>query len=296
MRLLIIAPILALFFISTTPARAHFPENQVYKIFQFPDDHIPQMDGDLADWDIVPNDYIYDYTYYAEVHRDSAEQDHADHHVKRVTVGWNDTHNRLYFMAEVYDDVFRFEKPPAHLDSLDTPHSRMTGAFVHGADMWEILVDGDHGGEKIVGFDRANPPNELRHRSAYVQNYHFYTPPLNGTYWHWLWGKSLWTKEERYSSVGWRYDGEQMSSGTITYEVYVTPFDALNQDWAELSVPHDLTEGAVIGLSWSFLDADDTDHTYDAFWAFNQQGRICCDGAYLADFKLMPLEAGLFEK
>ena len=147
-----------------------------------------------------------------------------------------------------------------------------------------------------VGFDRDNPSNELRHRSAYVQNYHFYMPPLNGHYWHWLWGKALWTKEEVYSGVGWHYDGEHMSSGTVTYECYVTPFDALNQDWAELSDPHDLTEDAIIGLSWSFLDADVADDTYDAFWAFNRQGQICCNGAYLADFKLMPIEAELFDK
>jgi hypothetical protein len=287
---------LILFFAITPPLFAHFPENQVYKIFQFPDDHIPAMDGDLSDWDIVPDEYFFDYTYYAEMHRDNSAIDTTDHHVKRVAVGWNDAQNRLYFMSEVYDDVYRFEKPQAHLDSLDTPHSRMTGAFVHGSDIWEILVDGDHGGEKIVGFDRENPPNELRHRSAYVQNYHFYMPPLNGYYWHWLWGKSLWTKEESYSGVGWHYDGKHMSSGTATYECYVTPFDALNQDWAELSDPHDLMEDAVIGLSWSFLDADDKDNDYDAFWSFNRQGQICCDGAFLADFKLMPIEDELFDK
>ena len=59
---------------------------------------------------------------------------------------------------------------------------------------------------------------------------------------------------------------------------------------------YDLMEDAVIGLSWSFLDADDKDNDYDAFWSFNRQGQICCDGAFLADFKLMPIEDELFDK
>ena len=88
-----------------TPLLAHFPENQTYKIFQFPDDHIPEMDGDLSDWEIVPDHYFFDHTYYAEVHRDSAAMDTTDHYIKRVAVAWNDTHNRLYFMAEVYEST-----------------------------------------------------------------------------------------------------------------------------------------------------------------------------------------------
>ena len=41
---------------------------------------------------------------------------------------------------------------------------------------------------------------------------------------------------------------------------------------------------------------DYADDTYDAFWAFNRQGQICCNGAYLADFKLMPIVTELFDK
>ena len=137
-------PILTPFFallVTAAPLLAHFPEGEVYKIFQFPDEKVPAMDGDLGDWDVVPDEYFFDYTYYAEMHRDSSAIDTTDHYVKRVAVGWNDTHNRLYFMAEVYDDVYRFQKPPAHLDSLDTVHSRLTGAIVHGSDMRESLVD-----------------------------------------------------------------------------------------------------------------------------------------------------------
>jgi len=30
---------------------AHAPEGVVYKVYQFTDDRVPQMDGDPADWD-----------------------------------------------------------------------------------------------------------------------------------------------------------------------------------------------------------------------------------------------------
>ena len=34
------------------PASAHFPHDSVFEIFQFPDEHVPTMDGDSADWDV----------------------------------------------------------------------------------------------------------------------------------------------------------------------------------------------------------------------------------------------------
>ena len=279
----------------TLPARAHFPENTTFKAFQFAAGHEPQMDGDDADWSMVPAEYFHNYTLYDEKHRGVADADTNDFHIRRAAVGWSKATNRLYFIAELYDDVWRFHKD--HPDSLDTHHSRMTGAHVHGADIWEIVIDADHAGDKVIGFaDGSEAPHvELRHRSAHTQNYHLYTPPLNNHYWHWLWGKALWTKEQRYSGVGWQGEINNLGSGTIIYECYLTPFDDLHPEGPHLSRLHRLSEGSTIGLSWAFLDADTSATTYDAFWTFSEEGRIYCSGEYLSDFKLMPIEAGLFE-
>ena len=57
MRLLL--PFFALL-LAVLPLYGHYPENTVFKIFQFPDDRVPAMDGDLGDWDIVPQDYFVD--------------------------------------------------------------------------------------------------------------------------------------------------------------------------------------------------------------------------------------------
>ena len=278
------------------PVFAHTPEDTTYKAFQFPAGHEPQMDGNAIDWSLVPAEYFHDFTLYEERHRDGAATDTSDLHIRRAAVGWSKSTNRLYFIAELYDDVWRFHKD--HPDSLDTHHSRMTGAHVHGSDMWEIVIDADHGGDKVIGFaDRDEAPHvELRHRSAYTQNYHLYTPPVNGHYWHWLWGKALWTKEERYSAVGWSGDIAHLGSGTLIYECYLTPFDDLHPAGPHQSRLHRLSEGNIIGLSWAFLDADTSATTYDAFWTFSQDARIYCSGEYLSDFELMPVEEGLFDK
>lgn len=120
-----------------------------------------------------------------------------------MAVGWNERLNRLYFMAEIADNIHLFEKPPDHIDSLDTYNSRRTGAFVQGSDIWEIVIDADHGGERVVNLSE-DEAEEMRLRSAFAQNYHLYIPPLNGFYWHWLWGRATWTDDPTFADVGWR--------------------------------------------------------------------------------------------
>ena len=58
------------------PAVAHFPEGIVFKAFQFPDDQIPAMDGDLTDWDIVPPEYILE-EYYLKSPKQVADSVHC---------------------------------------------------------------------------------------------------------------------------------------------------------------------------------------------------------------------------
>jgi len=296
---LICGAILTMFLI-ISPVFGHSPENKVFPIFQFPDEKVPEMDGGFSDWDAIPPNYIIDYTPHAEVHRDSADHDLNDLRIFRVIVGWNDSSNKLYFFADVYDDVWRFKHP--NTDSLDTQHSRLTGAHVHGSDIWEIVIDADHAGDKVINFSEE-PDAELRYRSAYTQNYHLYIPPLNEHYWHWLWGKSLWTKHEEFSGMAWNGNKvrtpknlwlggniSHLDAGRIKYECYLTPFDDLHPTGIKESITHDLKENAIIGLSWGFIDADTQSDTYDAFWSFNKEGQIYCDGKFLADFRLMPID------
>lgn len=291
--LLVTIVIAVLFICGISTAHAHVSEGVVFAAYQFADDEVPVMDGDLSDWDLVPRHYFIDMHDHEEVHAKLfAAHDTTDLHIRRVAVGWNDTHNRLYFMTEVFDDIVRFEKQ--NTDSLDTWYSRLHGTHVHGADIWEIVIDADHGGELVVNHtEDRNEEVEMRKRSAYTQNYHLYMPPLNGDYWHWLWGRALWTKDPEYSGVGWSFDGDHGSPGVVTYETYLTPFDDLHFAGPDSSVVHDLTAGTIIGMSWAFLDADSTDTTFDAFWSLSKdrEMKMYCMGEYLVDFELMPLIA-----
>ena len=37
---------------------AHLPANAAFQAFQFPDHLVPEIDGDLSDWDVVAPSYI----------------------------------------------------------------------------------------------------------------------------------------------------------------------------------------------------------------------------------------------
>ncbi|MFC1763463.1 hypothetical protein ACFL6U_15470 [Planctomycetota bacterium] len=272
------------------PAFSHELDGVIHKIYQFSDSNVPEMDGDLTDWDHVPAEYFFDYRHHGQAFKERGDQHNkADLHIKRVGAGWNDRLNRLYFMVEIYDNVHLFQKTPEDIEKLVSYQGGRPGDydFVHGSDIFEVVIDADHGGEQVMPLDK-DEAEERRFRSAYTQNYHLYIPPVNGSMWLWMWGAAKWPDDPNYSDVGWRYEGLHGSSGTVTYECYLTPFDDLHPDGPELSKLHDLTEGAIIGLSWAFLDADTNSHAQVRFWSLTGSNEMAIRGDALVDFKLMP--------
>jgi hypothetical protein len=91
--------------------------------------------------------------------------------------------------------------------------------------------------------------------------------------------------------MGWRFDGKHGSDGTVIYECYLTPFDDLHPVGPDSSIVHDLTQGAIIGLSWAFLDADAGSSQQRAFWSLSGQRQMAANAAFLVDFELMPVYA-----
>jgi len=85
------------------PAAALDRTNEVFKIFQFPPDKIPTIDGNTNDWNIVPESYV--------IGSDQLVDDTGRHQWTdastpkiRVRVGWVKGLNRLYFLYEADDD------------------------------------------------------------------------------------------------------------------------------------------------------------------------------------------------
>ena len=105
MRKILVSALLAA--VVALPASAHFPPGELLFAVQFPDENIPVIDGNHADWAAVPqipyevgNDKYSDSVY----SKARGEIDVSDLSVRQI-VGWNDNTNLLYFMAEVFDNV-----------------------------------------------------------------------------------------------------------------------------------------------------------------------------------------------
>ncbi|MDE2735773.1 MAG: PKD domain containing protein, partial [Gemmatimonadota bacterium] len=131
-----------------------------FKIFQFPADQIPRVDGDVSDWGMVPADYAVGIDQLKDTVHDSPI-DTTDLDVT-VRVGWVKGLNRLYFLYEAYDDYWDFSHRDLHNDIL------------------EIVVDGDlSGGPLIPQLREDKETNGLegldghfKFHGVHAQNYH----------------------------------------------------------------------------------------------------------------------------
>src|SRR5690606_648188 len=108
-------------------------EDLGYKVFQFPSNQIPTIDGKTDDWKIFPEEYA--------IGTDALREDLNGYHIDttnlnvKVRVGWVKGFNRLYFLYEAYDNYWDFSGNGLRNDTF------------------EIVIDGDlSGGPFISGF------------------------------------------------------------------------------------------------------------------------------------------------
>ena len=193
------------------PARALDRTNEVFKIFQFPPDKIPRIDGDTNDWDIVPESYV--------IGSDQLVEDFGKHKLSdpstpqiRVRVGWVKGLNRLYFLYEADDDYWDFSAPGLHNDTF------------------ELVVDGDLSGGPLI--EKYLPARDvlgqwetyLTLQGAQAQNYHIFTP-AEGKDWCMAWSPAQWLKELPYANAAQKYDFRPGQPGHYVLEFWITPFD-----------------------------------------------------------------------
>src|SRR4051794_13254913 len=182
-----------------------------YKIFQFPADKIPRIDGDASDWSIVPESYSIGMDQLKETQKGRGfNYDKNDLDVK-VKVGWVKGLNRLYFLYEAYDNYWDFSKPGLHND------------------IFELVVDGDLSGGPLI--ERFQPTKELSERDSHfsmhgvhAQNYHIMTPAV-GKDWALAWGCNAYVKNLPYANAAYGYDFKAGEAGKLTLEFWITPFD-----------------------------------------------------------------------
>jgi len=243
-----------------------------FKIFQFPRDQMPRIDGDSSDWDIVPDDYIYGTGLLNDTEDGHGTNiDPRDLDVK-VTVGWVNGENRLYFLYEAYDDFWDFGRfnPRGYLN-----------------DIFEIAVDGDLSGGPFI----LNPQikdrigNHFAFSGVHAQNYHIFTPPVNNC-WCLVWGCQPWIAEFPFANYAYRYNFNPGQSGKLTLECWITPFDYAPHEGPGKAIVTKLTENSLIGLSWSILDFDGDKR--DGHYNLAHNVNMVKDGSFLCAFRLMP--------
>ncbi len=261
------------------PALALERSGVVFKIFQFPPDRIPRIDGKADDWEIVPKDYIIGIDQLADtVGGRGTNYNRADLDVQ-VRVGWVKGLNQLYFLYEASDDYWDFAKTDLHND------------------IFELVVDGDLSGGPFIKHMHPFLKNpEEAHTSfhgVHAQNYHIFTPS-EGKDWTMVWGCQPWIKELPFANAAQAFNFRPGQSGRFILEFWITPFDYAPADGPDQAVISKLRESALIGMSWSILDYDDEKaERFKAFWNLSHKTTMYGNASDLCAFRLMPLEPAL---
>jgi hypothetical protein len=253
------------------------------KVFQFPANAIPRIDGNTDDWSLVPAGYIVDSDQLTEDFGKFSKIDTTDLNVK-IRVGWVKGMNRLYVLYEAYDNYWDFTHADLHHD------------------IFEFVVDGDFSGGPFI--DRFHP-NKSRidpwdayfsFHGVHAQNYHIFTPAKE-TDWCLAWGSQPWIKELPWANAAYSYHFKPGEAGKLTLEFWVTPFDYAGPEGPGRAVESALAENKIIGLCWAIIDWDDVNATEKkGFWNISDKHTMYGQASQLRKARLMPLEPQLRPK
>jgi|SaaInl3SG_22_DNA_1037383.scaffolds.fasta_scaffold00063_23 hypothetical protein len=269
-----------LYYCGTGTCYAFQARDTIYPIFQFPQNNMPHIDGDFAEWNKVPDTYAIGLGQMKEsMNGIGFDLDPTDLDVT-VKVGWVKDLNRLYFYVEVFDDFWEFER-------LDIKQ-----------DIFELVVDADMSGGNFIKKWNANtsriPMEELHFRGhgSHAQNYHVFMPSINKD-WAMVWGNTPWIKDFPYANAAYEHNLEQGKSGLLKMEFWITPFDHAAIEGIDRSAVSQLKENEIIALSWCVLDYDDDDKVRKDFINLAHDLNMIHDGDYMNAFRLMPLSEEL---
>jgi len=257
---------------------AYSQSDSTLKIFQFPADKIPRIDGDPGDWSFVPEIYITGSSQLTDDEKKHAgSPDPANLDVK-VRVGWVKGMNRLYFLYEASDNYWDYSRTDLHHD------------------IFEIVVDADQSGGPLIEQFHPNPGLKnswdayFNYHGVHAQNYHIYTP-AEGQDWCLAWGSQPWIKELPYANAAYSYNFKPGEPGKLNLEFWITPFDYAGPEGPERAVESVLEENRNIGLCWAIIDFDDVNaRGNNGFWNLSRHHTMYGNASQLRTFRLMPLE------
>ena len=252
-------------------------EDRGYKVYQFPANMIPRIDGKADDWASFPAEYVVGTD---QLHDDSGHYPRLDTTNLRVKVrvAWVKGLNRLYFLYEAYDNYWDFSRPDLHNDTF------------------EVVVDGDLSGGPLTAEQHPNQTLPLMERyfafhGVQAQNYHIFMPAV-GKDWALAWGSQPWIKRLPYANIAYSYDFQPGQPGKLTAEFWLTPFDYAGSEGPARAVESVLTDNQKIGLTWAVIDYDDVqDESKKGFWNLASHHQMYGNSSLGTVFTLMPLAA-----
>jgi hypothetical protein len=259
-------------------AGAHTPEGELFFAVQWPDDAIPVMDGDISEWDVVPetpyhirNDRLVapDPSILTAPRGSQDPSDLNMHHV----VGWNNSQNKIYFMSEVFDNVHNIDREDV--------------ARFWDDDALEIEVNASH-----IPVEEQNVEGE----PATNISYKWSVPPLEGQYQYIEpIGNYTWFQDgTEFIDFGWSFEGEMFGESTYYYELAIIPMLSLSRDEAtsrEGSEILDLEEGTIIHFTPNVGDIDEPggEDNYQSFWGLSTDAPCCRSSTDLVMAEFDPL-------
>ncbi|MHB9028840.1 MAG: PKD domain-containing protein [Candidatus Latescibacterota bacterium] len=250
-----------------------------FRIFQFPRNGIPVIDGRTDDWKIVGGEYVIGSDQLSDTDKGKGTNIDPKDFSCTVRVGWVKGLNRLYFLYEASDNFWKF-------DTTDLCN-----------DIFEVVVDGDLSGGPYI---KQRSPNRdhlslqdlhFTYHGVHAQNYHIFTP-AEGKDWCMVWGCGQYAKALPYANHACAYSFRNGQGGKLTLEFWITPFDYAPSD-PGLAVESKLEENKIIGLSWAIIDYDAAatkEGEYSAFMNLSHKTSMDSDASDFVAFRLMPLE------
>lgn len=286
----VLAGLLGLIFALPLRLEALVRPDVTFKVFQFPQDKIPRIDGDSSDWDIVPEEYVIGTNMLTNESR-APDPAGADTLKIKVKVGWVKGLNRLYFHYEAEDNFWEFAAPGLRNDTF------------------EIVVDGDASGGPLidkahkdvwgpqkVGEVSAAPDERLTpdethwaNHGVHAQNYHIFTPAVAKD-WCMAWSSATWIKEFPWANAAYRHNVKQGEGGKVVLEFYITVFDYVGAEGPERAVQSVFRENKIIGANLIVIDYDAHPRNR-GFWNMSPHHTAFGHASELCAFRLMPLES-----
>ena len=270
--------LVVLVFVLGAQVDAHDPPGTIFPVWHWPSSHLPVLDGDLSEWDVIPEEFwITTFDLNNRVATSTTQPEPADFNV-RFAFAWNDELDRLYMAWEGFDDYWSIQR-----------------------DYVELAVDADHSGGPFGRLAVQSDENTPSQRNRHAQSARLY---LNGQEeligvpswnWHWL-TEADWYREQPYSHGCYLWSQpEPGDEYGLTFEMYHVWWDDFDAAGPAQSTQHDFNEGDVIGLAILNMDGDggqccgeDTGEILSA-WGLNVKN-ASENADFFTDWVLLPVD------